>query len=179
MGNNLDKRNNQLKERCQLLEQKLNDVHEWQTEQKSTTAASQHNNAKELFLEVEDRHRRRDYLIVSGLPESSKGSVEERLESDKTALSELCCSLDLSDINPLGLKKIGRINPNRPRLLRFKCRDLESRTALLRRCQCLRNSNKLSNTYINPDLTPLQRLQNRALRTELQRRKQRRRRSHD
>lgn len=167
----LDKRNNQLEDRCQQLERKLEDVQKRQADLNPTIVESQHNNTEELLQELEDRRRRRDYLIVSGLPECSTGSLDERLENDKAALKDICCSLDLSEVNPVDLKRIGRIHPTRPRLLRFKCRDHESRIALLQKCRYLRNSGRYPNVFINPDLTLSQRLQNKTLRAELQRRR--------
>ena len=167
----LDKKNNQLEDRCQVLERKLEDFQKRQVDLNRTNAGSQHNNTEELLQELEDRRRRRDYLIASGLPESSTGTVDERLESDKAALKDICCRLDLTQVYPEDLRRIGRIHPTRPRLLRFKCSNHESRTVLLRRCRSLRNSSILPNVFINPDLTFLQRTQNKAFRAELQQRR--------
>ena len=154
----LDSRHTFLENRCRALEDQCDRAdHRVRTE--------------DLLHEAEERQRKRKHIIVVGLPESKSGTVEERAEGDKSALKDLVADIGVEDFEAVEIRRIGRVSSSRPRLLRVKCKDHESKSNILRKARFLRNNTRYRNMFINPDLTPLQREQNKQLRSELHRRR--------
>lgn len=127
---------------------------------------------EDTIEEASQRHIRRKNLIVAGLPEYTDGSPKERSERDMTAIKAIATELGTMDLQPSGATRIGRINPPRPRLLRFKCSTFESKISVLKRSKNLRHSPNFKTVFIKPDLTKLQREADTALRDELKRRRE-------
>ena len=75
-------------------------------------------------------------------------------------------------IDPDEVSRVGRLCPNRPRLLRFKCDDADTRRLLLKSSKDLRKSSHYQNVYINPDLTHFQRTRNADLCKEVKQRRE-------
>lgn len=123
------------------------------------------------YEEVYQRFLRRKYLIVSGIPEQTTGSVDEREEDDEEAIESMARAIGVPRVSPVDVRRIGRINQGRPRLLRFKCSNISVRKSLLRSSKDLKKHQEYVNTYINPDQTMLQRKRSKELRTELKRRR--------
>ena len=126
---------------------------------------------EELYDEAYQRFMKRKYLIVSGIPEQTTGSVEEREEADEKAIESMGRAIGVLEIDPVDVRRIGKINQGRPRLLRFKCSNITIRNSLLRSSKDLKKHREYVNTYINPDQTLLQRMRSKELRTELKRRR--------
>ena len=126
---------------------------------------------EDVYEEVHRRIMRRKYLIVSGIPEQATGTVEEREEADEAAIEALGRAIGVPEIDPDDVRRIGKINQGRPRLLRFKCSSITTRNSLLRSSKNLKRHQEYVNTYINPDQTLLQRKQSKELRMELKRRR--------
>lgn len=62
-----------------------------------------------MLDEMEDRLRRKKSLIISGIPEQTEGSAEERIETDKTTVEDLPVNLsELSDDDISRIHRIGR-----------------------------------------------------------------------
>ena len=121
---------------------------------------------------MEDRNQRKPNLIVSGLPEKSDGSADDRRRWDMESVEELfhsLCHLNADAIS--SFHRIGKISSNKPRLLKVVCSDTESKSNLLRKSRDLKNTSKFRNIYLNPDLTPAQMLESKKLRQEWKRRK--------
>ena len=127
---------------------------------------------EDLMREATERHRRRKYLIVSGLQESSEGSVGQRSLEDAEKVKDLVFSLGIENFTPGKVSRIGRISGSRGRLLRFKCPTVDDKLALLRSSKKLRDHTTYNGVFINPDLTITQRKQNREIRIELKRRRE-------
>ena len=127
----------------------------------------------DICTETTERWRKRKYLIVSGIPEHSLGNVEERREKDKDALEHLAKEMGVEDLDldSEEVSRVGRLDSNRPRLLRFRCEDAGTRRQLLRNSKDLRKSSSFQSVYINPDLTHFQRTRNAELRNEVRRRR--------
>ena len=152
----------ELERRCKILEEKtteaVTDITRMETE--------------EILNEVEDRHAKRKFLIISGLPECKTGSPSERRFQDAETISELIADIGIDQFVPEKVARIGPLNQGKPRLLRFKCSDTSEKFSILRHAKNLRNNVKFPNIYINPDLTYIQRQRNKALREELKRRRE-------
>ena len=127
---------------------------------------------EELIREAMERHRRRKYLIVSGLSESSHGSVEQRRLDDTEKIRVLASTLGIEDFSLDEVSRLGRISEAKGRLLRFKCAFVDDKLSLLRSSKELRNHAQYDGVFINPDLTLMQRKINRQLRSELKRRRE-------
>ena len=156
-------------------EELLNKVHRLEREQQCMQSSG--NNAinvvkrDELLMEVEERQRRRDYLIVFGLLEKGTGSVEERKRRDADSFKSLLQEIGIPDLVPKEVVRIGKVSDTRPRLLRVRCSDFEAKMAILRAARNLRSSKNFKNVYINPDRTRMQREKNGELRRELRERR--------
>ena len=150
----LEKRNVQLEQRCNQLE------------------AQSHHMPPFIFDEMEDRLRRRTNLIISGIPEQTSGTTEERSKADSqkvtTLLDDLC---EVSDESISRVHRIGRQQPDKNRLLRVILSDEEDTKKILYRAKELRNLPPHKNIFINRDLTHYQREDNKKLREELKRRR--------
>lgn len=157
----LEETNAKLALRCELLERK-----NVQAAPEDTTAF------EDACHESEERWRRRDFLIVSGMPEHSSGSVDERNEKDRALAVELAHELGIADFEPDQVDRIGRVTGAKPRLLRIKCQNMSVKLSLLRHSKKLRESTRFRNVYINPDLTKQQRVKGAELRSELKRRRE-------
>ena len=126
---------------------------------------------EELYNEIQERHRRRKCIVISGLPEPVAGSPDERKAEDKDAILRVAqsCGADLSNMKELS--RIGKINGSRPRLLLVKCKDTRQKFDVLRLSKNLRKNSNFRNVYINPDLTVTERNRDRQLREELRQRR--------
>ena len=157
---NLDAKNAQLTMQCEFLTRKCQNSEVVNRQQFEDTCR-----------EIQERQRRSKYIVVTGIPEHTSGDVEERRANDTKAIARLAETLEIDKFTPGEVSRIGHINSSKPRLLRFKCQDLETRSLLLKKSRNLRNSSSFRNIYINPDLTKTQRLLNADLRAELKRRR--------
>lgn len=120
-----------------------------------------------VYREMEDRHSRQKFLIISGLEEPLTGSPAERRLRDKEIVEGLAHKIGVTDFEVSDVLRIGPVHGRKPRLLRLKCPSKTVRTSLLRSSKNLRKHSEFQKVYINPDLTPLQREKDRLLRTEL------------
>lgn len=127
---------------------------------------------EEICNETTERWKKRKYLIVSGIAEHSSGDVEERREKDAKMISLLAQEMGVEVLEPEEVSRIGRVNPAKPRLLRFKCEDSDARRQMLRNSKNLRKSERFQGTYINPDLTKNQRIRSAELRKEVKKRRE-------
>ena len=161
----LEKRNERLESEIQQMRGR--------SERLATTGHEEWSDTREdLLNEMEERHRRRKYLIVSGLPESRTGSIEDRRLKDRELIGAIASVTGMDEFEPRDIHRIGRLDGQRPRLLRLKCKDLDTKLAFLRAAKSLRNSSDFRKVYINPDLTRVQREKGKALRAELKARRE-------
>lgn len=164
----LDATNVLLASRCQTLEQKIQHV---ENQDKMMF--------EELCGETEERWKRRNFLMVSGLPELVSGSDEEhstqsvaqRQAHDQELCAELFASLSEGAVAIGKTYRIGRSVNDRPKLLKVELTDPAQRSNILRKARSLRNSDKWTGVYINQDYTPRQQEQRKKLRDELRTRR--------
>lgn len=121
--------------------------------------------------EISDRKGRCNNIIISGLQEKEAGSLDERRENDTDIVRSMFKFLDNSrEYDVRSAQRIGRLNPNKPRLLKVELNDVTQRNNILKNARSLRRSS-WDSVYINPDYTEMQRVQNRKLREELKSRR--------
>ena len=131
-------------------------------------------NQTNIIAEIEDRDRRKSNLVISGLQEMEEGTVEERKQWDLAKVRVLFSHLDDTEEHAQGVSntfRIGKINSSKPRLLKVVCANAESKRAILFKAKSLREREEYKHVYVNPDLTPAQQAQNKALREELRMRR--------
>ncbi len=150
----LTKTNELLEKKCQLLEE--------------NTRVS----TKTIYKEIEDRARRKENLIFSGIPETLNGSLEDRKVADQEYVERILMNLSIADDGVITrIHRIGRSVDDKPRLLLVKCMNEEIKLDVLRNAKKLRNLETYKTIYVNPDLTLAQRQERKLLANELKRRR--------
>ena len=132
---------------------------------------SKEEDVEKMCKEAEDRFKRRKFIVISGLQESSASTLKEKVESDSKTIKSIAQNLGLRDFEPKEVSRIGKVNQSQPRLLRFKCSNLQEKTHLLKESKRLRSKTYFKDVYLNPDLTYSQRLKNKELREQLKRKR--------
>ena len=120
--------------------------------------------------EMEQRARRMQNLVISGIPELNDGSVEERRAHDESEVKKVLCELGMESISNCRASRIGKPRQDRSRLLKLTCPDAHTKQKILRNGKSLRTSILYKKVYVNEDQTPMQQEQSRMLRAELKRR---------
>ena len=151
------------------LQQKVNELE--RREVVSATCMDSAKNCDVIIREAKERLRRRDYLVISGLPERTDGSITDRQQYDRRSLTDLTRTLKVLEFQPIEVERIGKISNTRPRLLRVKCESKETKVAILSAARDLRHKESFKKVYINPDLTWMQRENRRRLRADLEARR--------
>lgn len=123
----------------------------------------------EVIKEMEQRLSKRNNLIVVGVPEPSEGSASENCRKDSDFINSVCQHLNVDHVEVTDIRRIGKVTPGRPRLVRITCND-KARTELLRKSKELRGHSKFNNVFINIDRTRLQQQQFREARQKFQQR---------
>lgn len=154
-----------LEEKYEDLEARVTKLSEDQKNLASFTR--QASDPENIIQESQERWKRRKYVIVSGLQEQSSGSLRDRLEKDKEMIESLANELGVDDLEPVNMTRIGRVDPSKPRLLRFKCSSQETKRDLLRNSKKLKNCPRFQKVFVNPDLTAIQRRKDADLKAEL------------
>ena len=87
---------------------------------------------EDLYREVTERQKRKKYLIVSGIEESTSGTIKDRLEQDTKHVEQLASQLGVNNFHPIEIARLGQISHSKPRLLRFKCDSMAQHQKFLR-----------------------------------------------
>ena len=89
---------------------------------------SQDNLSHDILQEVEERERRRNNLMIFGLPESTDGSLSDRQEFDTKQISNLFKEgMCLESVEPEHSRRVGRIVDGRARPLKVRMEDQEDK----------------------------------------------------
>ena len=130
------------------------------------------NESLELTInEIYDRQRQQNNVIISGVQEKAAGSLDERCEHDTQIVRSIFKFLDKAkEVDVRNAQRIGRLDLDRPRLLKVELSSFYDRNAILKNAKSLRRSS-WDSVFINPDYTEMERVQNRKLREELKRRR--------
>lgn len=123
---------------------------------------------EDTLREMQERHKRRKFIVISGLQECCSGSPEDRSLEDEEMVKTLASEIGIENLEVKDISRIGSLQSRRPRLLRFKCSSVSTKLSLLRTSKNLRRCKGYERVYLNPDLTKLQQEQNRKLRHELE-----------
>ncbi len=126
---------------------------------------------KLVINEVEQRRLRETNLIISGIREETNGSVEDRQIHDDRKVQQILSTLKVNSNCVQGISRIGRQRYDRPRLIRLKCKDLQSKKQILYLAKNLRTTEHKS-VFINPDYTIQEQKTQKRLREELRERKE-------
>ena len=118
------------------------------------------------------KEKRKLNIIVANLPESRKGSVEERKRDDTDRVRQLVSKITdvpLGDIDePIRLGQIYIGNNARPRLLRMVVKSVESKEKIMRNVYGLNDGVPFDQRiYINNDNTPQERAKYKAQKEEM------------
>jgi len=111
------------------------------------------NVGEEILNEVEDRYRRRKFLIISGVPECQTGKPDGRVAKDLEIVSQLMSEIGVHNLGSMEFSRIGRSVREKPRLVRYKCASEGETAIILRNSKNLRGIDEFSKVFINPDLT--------------------------
>jgi hypothetical protein len=114
-----------------------------------------------ILDEYADRERRKANIIIHNLPESQGDNHQTRYENDKKKVDEIIQEgTGVTGVNVSKLVRLGGRGQNqhqKPRLLLVTLDFPDRRRAILAAAKLLRHTEKWSNIYISPDLTPTER----------------------
>lgn len=136
-----------------------------------TLKNSQLSLASSILQEVEQRERRRNNVMIFGLPEKTNGSLSERQQFDVAQISDLFGEVGLSGEKPEQSRRVGRMIDGRARPLKVKMEVHEDKQRILRCRKNLRDSSSYKHVFITNDETKMQQEEMRKLRLELKRRR--------
>lgn len=111
-------------------------------------------NASEIIGEVQDRMRRKNNIIVTGVDELFSGNISEKQQHDEAKVNDILSELDVASIKVNDVMRIGRQKTGVNRIVRVTLVDENSKKSILRKAKNLRSNTKFKNIYINPDRTP-------------------------
>lgn len=151
-----------LEDRCHTLEEDL----------KNKSKIYSGPDPEAVLREAEERHKRRKYVVLSGIPEHLTGSVDDRSIKDNQIVGEIMKELGVAQMALEEIARVGPIRSTRPRILRCKCKKVEDKLSILKAARKLRNSVRFKSVYINADRTLQQRNVHKNLRMELQNRRE-------
>lgn len=137
-----------------------------------TLKQSQFNLTANVLEEVEQRERRRNNIMIFGLPEQPSGSLSERQDHDIQSITNLLRDAGVSDVTPEQSRRIGRIVEGRPRPLKVKLENQETMHRILRCSKNLRDCSAYKEVFITSDATRMQQEEMKKLRLELRRRRE-------
>ena len=129
-----------------------------------------------VLEECEQRKRRENNIIISGLPEKNEGSLEDRKAHDKETVEKLLIRLEVwQDVDVVHMRRLGRPKPDDKsnRLLMVKFEDYDQKIKVAKRASALRQHEEYRRVYINFDLTPMQQKQRKEMMAELKGRRER------
>ena len=125
---------------------------------------------RQTFQEMDGRLLKMTDIIIRGLSEGT-GTVEERAEQDVEAVNSLLASIEVDSEDVTDVRRLGKMNGGKPRLLRATFPNPTRRQEALRKAKLLRSS-RFKNVYIQPDRTRMQQETERSLRKELKDRRE-------
>ena len=130
--------------------------------------------ALKIVDEYRDQERRKLNLIFHKIPESHSKDVTQRREHDKKFALNVVKEIGVDDPDIVVATRLGQFNESRVRLLKVEVRNLTLKRSILSNAKKLRNANseQFRKIYITPDLSYQERMHQKNLRSELQRRKE-------
>ena len=120
----------------------------------------------EILDEIEDREKRRNNVIIFGLPECNEGTVSKRKKYDETLVKEVFEAIGCDDIDTETIFRLGR-NIGKMRPVKVTLRNRISKAEIMRKARDLRTSDKYKKVFISNDKTKMQQTEWSDLRREL------------
>lgn len=127
----------------------------------------------EVFQEFNERQKRKCNLIVFGVPENPELSNEERVNEEKSQISEIirCSSVSLNGINDIKPIRLGRHIPNKTRPIKVTLESEEQVRQIIGKAKDLKSQQRFTGIFVSFDKTPRQIEQYRQVKNELEERK--------
>ena len=110
----------------------------------------------EILDEVEDRERRRNNIVLFGLPESGGETAEERKEKEKESLREVLNALNCRDVEVKSSHRLGKVVDGKPRPIKAVLGAREDGVEVLKKARSLREIEKFKRVFISNDRTKFQ-----------------------
>ena len=128
------------------------------------------NNVKAAVMhEADQRLNNRKKVVLYGVTESSAANASDRIRHDKQELSKVLsiigASEEIQEDGALRVTRVGKSDPTNPRPLRVELKSEIQRDELLDKARILRDDDH--SVRMKPDLTKMQRDQDKALRKEV------------
>lgn len=111
-------------------------------DEKISQKSSREFDFEEVIMELNDRSIRKKNIIIFGLPEQDQtGPAENRLQKDKTAVSEVLKVID-ANVNTMLIKptRLGRFTNNKARPLKITLQDELEVLNVIKKARNLKNS---------------------------------------
>ena len=154
------------------LEKSLNNFRSIQNKQQTEINEIKHalvnlDLSKAEFLdEVEDRERRRNNIVLFGLPELESGNVEARKEHDKNSLESVLEAIDCEGVKIDSVFRLGKVVEGKARPVKAILCSREGKMEILRKSRSLRNTDQFKRVFISIDKTKFQQSEWNKLRNE-------------
>ena len=126
----------------------------------------------ETLNEQKERESRAKNIILFNIPESDKQNPQERTQEDTNFVTRVFQTLEIEKCDIDKCIRLGKKVSGRSRLTRVTLKNQDSKGNILRKSRALESSEDFSEIYIRPDLTRLQRTEQRMLRDELRSRRE-------
>ena len=135
--------------------------------------SSEHRQIANILDEYLDIERRKKNVVVCNLPEPSWETNSERMKDDLKSFIRIVREELHLIISAEKCFRAGKRHGTGPRLLIVTLDTEDMKREVLRQAPQLRNSTRFPGIYINPDLSPQQRIKAKLLREELAQRRAR------
>ena len=133
---------------------------------------------KEFFENEKEKQIRKDNLIFFNIPESMEKSDEaiqiEDAKNIQNICESICPGINLTELRDLKVSRLGRIKPptgSRPRGVKVKFGNEETKTLVLKNARNLKKLKQMEKVVIQPDKTLKEREQDKALVEEMKQRR--------
>lgn len=132
---------------------------------------TQSNLASNILQEVEERERRRNNIMIFGLPEKEDGPLNDRRDCDMSATLQLFDEADVKNVSPVWSRRVGRISEGKVRPLKVVLQNQADKQEVLRKGRNLRDSTSFKKVFVTNDATRMQQAEMQLLRSELKRKR--------
>lgn len=123
--------------------------------------------------EQREREQRAGNNLIFNLPESHQDKPGERVQHDLGAVRGLLEAINIDSKDKIEkCIRIGKKEQSKNRVKKVVMKDKTTKTKILRQARLLKETNNYADIFIGPDLTRMQRLENKELRKELLNRQQ-------
>jgi hypothetical protein len=119
----------------------------------------------EVHREIKESKIIETNMIVSGIPEASNGSEEEKAAHDKTSVEALLTALETPLYEMKRFKRV-KTNNEKPNLILIEFGEAVTLPSALRKAKNLRTNDKFKGVYVNKDMTRTERIIEKRLRDE-------------